>query len=195
MITNINIIVLAAGLSSRMGEVNKLLIEIDGIPMVRRSVELYRSLFTSVTVVTGHQADEISAALTGMDIKIVHNLSYEQGQPSSVRCGMTNMPKCGDGVLIALADQPSLSQQDISSYVNAFLDGPQDKIFIPFYGAKRGNPVLFPSALMRQVKMSGRAAACRKFIDENPELTHAHQVSNAHFTTDVDTPQDARNWA
>ena len=109
MIDTVNVIVLAAGLSRRMGDVNKLLLDIDGEPMVRRTVKLYRSLFSSVTVITGFESDKVQAALTGLDVTLLFNPDFETGQQSSVRLGLRAQELQGEGVIIALSDQPELT--------------------------------------------------------------------------------------
>ena len=61
------VILLAAGESRRMGVPNKLLLEIGGVPLVRRTAEALAAIpDADVTVVLGHEADEIGAALTGV---------------------------------------------------------------------------------------------------------------------------------
>src|SRR5262245_59469974 len=73
-------IVLAAGRSTRMGPQNKLLADIAGKPMVRRVVETaLASKARPVLVVSGHQADEVAAALEGTGTSQI-----EQGAGRSV---------------------------------------------------------------------------------------------------------------
>ena len=56
-------IVLAAGTSTRMGQ-NKLLLELDGEPIVRRAVRrAVEAGLDPVFVVVGHQADRINEAI------------------------------------------------------------------------------------------------------------------------------------
>ena len=51
---DLEILVLAAGLSRRMEGMNKLLLAVEGMPLIRRTVLLYRSFSQRVTVVLGH---------------------------------------------------------------------------------------------------------------------------------------------
>lgn len=184
---DIHIIILAAGLSRRMGDVNKLLLDIDGAPMVRRAAELYSSIFSSVTLVSGYEAGKIERAVEGINLNILHNPDFTQGQQSSVRCGLRSIPDSCEAVFIALADQPFLTPQDISDFTMAFMDSPRDKIFIPYHHEQRGNPVIFPARLLRSVDETPRA-----FIDAHPDRVHRYRVSNDHFTTDIDRPQDVK---
>ncbi|MBT4905482.1 MAG: NTP transferase domain-containing protein, partial [Rhodospirillaceae bacterium] len=71
-------IILAAGQSRRMGAVNKLLIEVDGKPMMRHAVDAAREAGADpVIVVTGHQPDAVQAA-AGDQAIFVHNPSFDQ---------------------------------------------------------------------------------------------------------------------
>ena len=57
-------VLLAAGEARRMQGINKLLLEIDGVPLVRRSAHmLVRAGIEDIVVVLGHQADRVRAAL------------------------------------------------------------------------------------------------------------------------------------
>jgi molybdenum cofactor cytidylyltransferase len=184
------VVLLAAGLSRRMGERNKLLIEIGGEPLVRRTAKVYLAAGTDIYAVLGHEAESIRAALAGLPIKFVENPRYEEGQPTSVRAGIESVPDDYDAVAIALADQAALNAEDISALLSAFGESGGDRILIPYYRGNRGNPVLFPASLIRAVRTSGKNAACRHFIDKNPDLTRRYEAATDHFVIDIDTPED-----
>ena len=75
-------IVLAAGLSSRMGAFKPLL-EVGGVSMVRRVVRLMRGAGADpILVVTGHRRRELEAHLRDGDVELIHNLDYEIGRAS-----------------------------------------------------------------------------------------------------------------
>ena len=72
-------VVLAAGLSSRMGE-NKMLIEVGGRTLVRRAVETALSAgLDPVLAVVGHESDRIAAELRGLSCTLVPNQEYAWG--------------------------------------------------------------------------------------------------------------------
>jgi len=76
-------IVLAAGLSNRMG-VQKLLLPFGGKTVIGHIVDqLLTSTIGEVYVVVGHQAECISAELSGRAVTIVNNPNYESGMLSS----------------------------------------------------------------------------------------------------------------
>ena len=91
-------IVLAAGQSRRMGPQNKMTAPIDGVPMVRRTVEnLAAALPVTPVVVSGHDPAALSAALAGLDVKIVHNPRFAEGMSTSLIAGIGALEDDDDG--------------------------------------------------------------------------------------------------
>jgi molybdenum cofactor cytidylyltransferase len=189
------VVLLAAGLSRRMGERNKLLIEIGGEPLVRRTARTYLAAGTDVHAVLGHEAESICAALSDLPVRFVENPDYAEGQQTSVRAGIDSLPGHYDAILIALADQAALTTEDISALLEAFTESGGERILIPYWQGQRGNPVIFPAPLIAAIRAEGKNAACRRFIDNNPHLTRIHEAANDHFVIDIDTPDDLAAFA
>jgi molybdenum cofactor cytidylyltransferase len=183
-------VLLAAGLSRRMGERNKLLIEIGGEPLVRRAAKTYLEAGVDVHAVLGHEAELVRKALEGLPISFVQNARYEEGQPSSVRAGIDSLGEDYDAVLVALSDQAALTSADILSLLAAFAESGGGRIVVPYHGEQRGNPVVFPAALIAKMQAAGRNAAGRAFIDKNPQLTLRYPAASDRFMIDIDTPDD-----
>jgi molybdenum cofactor cytidylyltransferase len=182
-------IVLAAGRSTRMGAANKLLADIAGKPMVRRVVEAaLASKATPVLVVTGHQVAGVSAALAGLDLTLVPNPDYASGLASSLKAGIRALPVCA-GALVVLGDMPRIAPEHIDRLVDAFAAQNGRNIIVPTHLGKRGNPVLWPSAILpKLLELSGDTGAKRLLAE------HAHQVTEVDLGTDaifidVDTPE------
>ncbi|MEP6342832.1 MAG: nucleotidyltransferase family protein [Maricaulaceae bacterium] len=190
MIDDIKVIILAAGLSRRMGDVNKLLIEIDGVPMVRRAAELYRSLFSTVTVVTGFEAERIETSLMGLDVTVCFNPNFETGQQSSVHYAVMKDNESRKAVMIALADQPFLTRSNVSDFAQDFLASGRSKIYIPFYKLERGNPVIFPRTVLQGMRQGPNPINGRKYIRDNPYHVHKYKAPTEAFITDIDTGDD-----
>ncbi|MFP3345738.1 NTP transferase domain-containing protein, partial [Halomonas sp. SIMBA_159] len=77
-------IVLAAGQSRRMGARNKLLEDLDGRPLVVRTVDAaLASGVQAVIVVTGHEPERVRTALGDRGVRFVHNPAYDQGLSTS----------------------------------------------------------------------------------------------------------------
>ncbi|MCV6547539.1 MAG: nucleotidyltransferase family protein [Cohaesibacter sp.] len=187
---NFEVIVLAAGLSSRMGAINKLLLPIGDDVLVRRTASLYCILGMRVHVILGHQAPLVRAQLQGLPLVTIVNPDFAQGQKSSVRVGLQHVSLEGEGLLIALCDQPLLQSDDIAALCDTFLQGRRDKVLVPHFDGERGNPILFPASLAKQISNKSRVPGCRRFIDTNPHLVQSFAADNNHFTFDLDHPED-----
>ena len=182
-------ILLAAGLSNRFGTANKLLLEMAGEAMVRRTAgALCASRANRVVVVLGHQADDVAAALSGLPIETVFNPIYQNGLVSSVRAGLEALASDAAGVMMCLADQPLLTDADYDALIDAFVQQP-DRIIVPFLSGKRGNPVVLPATLRDAILAEGVNYGCRDFIDNHPEQVYRLDVSNPAYRHDFDTPE------
>ncbi|MEX2221779.1 MAG: nucleotidyltransferase family protein [Candidatus Rokuibacteriota bacterium] len=181
-------IVLAAGLSRRMGQA-KLLMPVDGRAIVRHAVEaVLAGGVDSVWVVTGPDVEPIEAALTGLDVQIVVNPAPEDGQAGSLRVGIAALPAAVDAVLIALGDQPSLARSIIPALLAARRASPK-LIVAPRYRDGQGNPVVFKREIFPELlRLTGDQGA-RPIIQKEPARVEWVEL-DLPMPPDVDTPGD-----
>lgn len=191
---NFAVVLLAAGLSSRMGSRNKLLIEFDGEPLVRRLARVYLAAGGRVHVVTGHEAEQVRAALGGLPLTFINNPRYAEGQATSVHAGLQAVVGDCDAVLVALADQAGLTADDIRALLAAFAAGDRSRALIPYTHGQRGNPVVFPPVVALRMLAEAEGAIGRDFLATHPELAQRFDAPNDHFVRDIDTPGDLANF-
>ncbi|MDF1606872.1 nucleotidyltransferase family protein [Hoeflea sp. YIM 152468] len=183
-------IVLAAGLSRRMGTVNKLLVDIRGTPMIRATVSACAAVCDApVTVVTGYQAAEIEQALAGLTIELVHNPEFASGQASSVVKGLNAAPEAKT-TLVVLGDQPLLDGGALERLLQAHRASDQTRITLPVNGDDRGNPLVIPLALKAALLADKTDPGCRKFTRDNPGMVNPVPFQDPAYFTDLDTPDD-----
>jgi molybdenum cofactor cytidylyltransferase len=184
-------VLLAAGESRRMGAVNKLSLEVGGLPLVRRTaLTLLGSALTEVVAVVGHGAETARALLDGLPLRVVENPHYREGQMTSVHCGLEALREPCDGVMICLCDQPLLESADIDILIGAFLNDCPRSVLVPTYEGQRGNPVVLSHRHRETILAGGRNLGCRRLIDKNPELVWALPMATDHCVVDLDTPED-----
>lgn len=184
-------VVLAAGLSRRMKGIDKLLLAVDGMPLVRRSVTVLREAgLAPLVVVTGPQSHRVAALFADTGVRVVHNASQDEGLQTSVLAGLRSLvAEAVDAVLVAPADQPLLTADDIRSLLAAWRDRPLGTaIVVPWYQGERGNPVVFDLALIPDI-LTGEGGA-RGYIDRHPDRVHRYDAANDHFCADLDTRED-----
>tara|TARA_Y100000588_G_C14124202_1_gene868623 strand:+ start:391 stop:1008 length:618 start_codon:yes stop_codon:yes gene_type:complete len=196
----ISIIILAAGLSERF-KGNKLLVKIDGVPLIRKTVEIYLETNPyEIIVVVGYEQDKIKSALKGLKIKFVFNKKFKEGQGSSVITGILSTNKDSDGYLFGLADQPFVSKETINKLIDSFyMDGNERTLIVaPFQEEKRGNPVLFSSQLrdklLKIVGDKGARDIYKKINDKFPLAIKKVKVKEINTFYDFDTKQDFENY-
>ncbi|MBO0902355.1 NTP transferase domain-containing protein [Jiella sonneratiae] len=186
---SVDIVVLAAGKSSRMGGTNKLLAAFDGKPLVRRSVEtaLAARNAASVHVVVGHMRADVVAALDGLDVQIVGNPNYSDGLSTSVKAGFLAAREA-DGILVMLADQPLLTGKDLDRLIAAFTGKGRGAIVAACDRGERRNPVILSRQFADAVDaLSGDVGAAR-IIAANPDALIEIDIGPA-ASLDVDTPE------
>ena len=186
----VSAVLLAAGASRRMGDVNKLLVPIEGVPMVRRAAAaILDSGVAELVAVLGHERDAVAAALDGLSLSIVHNADHADGQVTSVRAGLAAVSPGSDAHMMCLADQPLLEAGDYRRLIAAFAALPPGMICVPTHEGDRGNPVILPAALKDQVLSRGVKFGCRNLIGDNPGLVAPVEMENPAFVIDIDTPE------
>lgn len=188
-------IILAAGESTRMGTINKLLIDMDGIPMVRKLAQEYSKVCDSVTVVLGYESEKIKAALAGLDITFAFNPDFHEGHHSSVLVGLRSLFKTGldkSGILIGLADQYLINFADILLLNAAFKVNDCERIMVPRVKGKRGNPVIFPRTVIKKFLSKNENISLRDYIDQNPYDVEWFDSSIRDFVADLDTASDVK---
>jgi molybdenum cofactor cytidylyltransferase len=184
-------VVLAAGRSSRMGERMKLLLDIDGMPMIRRTVGNVIAIDPVETVVvTGHRAEEVEAALDRLPIRIVRNPRHAEGQPTSAAAGVRALTRHCNAVMVVLGDQPLVGPDELRALVAAYrqLDG--GSILVPHHNGQRGNPIIFAARHIPSIVSGGLNVGCRKLIDTHPDEVAKVEFASEAFTLDCDTPED-----
>ncbi|MAF96031.1 MAG: hypothetical protein CMM60_09800 [Rhodospirillaceae bacterium] len=182
-------IILAAGESRRSGKTNKLLFEADGAPLVRRvAAAALASRAAEVIAVTGHEADLITAALAGLDLRAVHNPDYRDGLSTSLKAGISAVPDGRPGALVLLADMPRISADIIDLLIGRFEEGGETDICAPVFDGRRGHPVLWPRRFFPQLLEISGDTGGRDLLKKNAAEISAVEVDTADIHFDVDGP-------
>src|SRR6202000_1128741 len=159
-ISKVAVVLLAAGESRRWGADNKLLAPLDGKPMVQvTAAAILKSSIRPVLVMTGHEADMVSAALQDLPVAFNHAPDFADGMAASLKAGIAAVPADCTAARTGLGDM-SLERPDTLGRLAKFHAG-QAAVF-PTYNGKRGNPVLLARPLFTGVmNLSGDEGARR----------------------------------
>jgi molybdenum cofactor cytidylyltransferase len=186
-------IVLAAGRSTRMGGPNKLLADVGGRPLVRIAVEeALASRAQPVVVVTGHQREQVEAALKGLPVILTHNPDFAQGLSTSLKAGLAALPAGADGAIVCLGDMPQVDATLIDRLVAAFEPEKGALVVVPTIAGKRGNPVVWSRRFFADLSRLDGDVGARHLIGAYPEAVVEVPVTGRAAFVDVDTPDALR---
>lgn len=180
-------LVLAAGRSSRTGGPNKLLATIDGKPLVRHVVEAaLASHAAGVTVVTGHMADRVTAALDGLPVSFTHNADFAEGLSTSLKAGIAALPDTIAAALVLLADMPRVEASAINQLIGTFDPERGVHAVVPTFEGRRGNPVLWSRRFFDALGAIQGDVGARHLIGENAAVVTEVELGPA-VALDLDT--------
>ncbi len=183
-------ILLAAGQSTRMGASNKLLVAVDGRPMVLHALDaMLGSRVDEVILVTGHEADLVRAALGDRSPRVVHNPDYALGLSTSLKAALSALPAEISGVLIGLGDMPRITTGDIDRLIAAFDPDEGRSICVPTVKGKRGNPVLFSTAFVDDMLTIEGDVGAKHLIGLHAEQVVEIEMDSDATLIDVDTKE------
>ncbi|HEY66215.1 MAG TPA: nucleotidyltransferase family protein [Caldilineae bacterium] len=186
----ISAIVLAAGMSRRMGR-PKLLLPLGDELVIQRVVRTVMSSAVDETiVVVGHRRAEMEEALTHFHVRVVYNPDYAQGEMlSSIQAGLRAASLQAAAALIVLGDQPGIPSTVIDRIV-ATLREHSDRICLPTYGGRRGHPIGLPRRFWPEVLALGWDASLRDVIRNHQANIVEVAVPDEAILMDMDTPED-----
>ena len=186
---HIGAIVLAAGLSSRMGS-NKLLATVGGKPLVRHAVEAaLASSAGPVIVVTGSADAGIRSGLSGLDVTFAENRDPARGLSGSLKCGLSEVPDDCNGALVLLGDMPDVSAGLIDQLVAAFDPSEDRAICVATRHGKRGNPVLWARRFFPEIMALEGDIGAKHLMAVHGDLVCEVEAADDGPLTDIDTPE------
>jgi molybdenum cofactor cytidylyltransferase len=188
--TKITAVILAAGLSSRMKNKNKLLTTWRRKPILRHVAEkALASSANEVIVITGNDAEKIQNTLANLPLRFVHNPLYKEGISTSLKTAINATKKEHDAIAVLLGDMPALTIQSLNSILKAFS---KDKIISPTYKQKPGNPVVLPRSLFHEISLLKGDNGARKILAPHHDKIINLPLQDKGIIQDIDTENDLK---
>lgn len=189
--TDMAIVLLAAGGSVRMGQPKQLL-DVEGKKLIQIVIErlLACRCFPTVVVLGAH-VGAIAPLCDYPDLNVIQNPNWQTGMASSIRSGVEfveTMFPAVDRILLALVDQPFVEAEHYYALVEASEDAP-DKVVAAFYGGQVGAPMVFPRRYFPMLARLRGDQGARAVVRELP-ASEVVQVPMAVAAVDWDVPGD-----
>lgn len=189
-IGDIYALVLAAGSGARFGG-GKLLAPWRGAPLLHAALAVARATpVAGVTVVTGADADAITASVADFDpaIRTVHAADHSEGMAASLRTGLGALPPDAAGVIVFLGDMPRVQKSVPVALAAALRDGAPAAA--PMFEGRRGNPVALARSRFGQVAMLRGDQGARRIVDDLGSDLALIPSPDDGVLFDVDRPED-----
>ncbi len=190
-------ILLAAGLSTRMGQPKQLL-PFGKSTIVETVVDnMLDAKFSEVIVVVGHCAEQIRDILGERPVKIVYNPDYREGMLTSAQAGIRSRDYANarnkserDAFSLMLVDQPFITSTLIDKAIDTYTQ--TDKgIVLPSYNYQRGHPVIFHHRYADDIlKLDAESGGVRTLFKSNSDDIHYVTVDTDDVLRDIDEPKD-----
>ena len=187
------ILILAAGSSSRMRGADKLLEDVDGEPLLARSARVALATGCRVTVTLPPDRPARLAALQGLAITPVMVPDAAQGMATSLITGLRALPT-GAAVLMLLADLPELTTEDLQACLAVWAKDPRAIPRGAAVDGTPGHPVGFPPDLRAELLALTGDTGARAVLARHADRLHLVRLPGTHATTDLDTPEEWATW-
>ncbi len=182
---NVDAVILASGLSKRMGA-EKLLLPFGNTTVLEFFLSRFPfSFFKEVFLISS----ETTAALAEnkFPLTICVNALRNKGKSHAIRLG-AKLSTAQDGVLFSVADQPLLEEKTIIHLLNTFSKKPES-IIIPRAEGKPRNPVIFPAILRDEFEQLRGDEGGKVIIEKNRAMKHFVDFTSIEQFFDLDTPE------
>lgn len=187
----ISMVILAAGKSTRMPGRNKLLADVEGVPMIRRVAQsALGSKVDEVIVVVGWDEERIRSVIAGLECKITVNRNFEQGQSSSVRRGLEEVNPSSRAVLILPGDVAKIDASSIDRVIEKYYHGGYS-IVIAGYEGRSGHPILLDKQLFPEIaRIDEETFGLKAIVKKHQNEVCLVETGSRDVLRDVDTATD-----
>ena len=194
--SDLSVIILAAGGSVRMGKPKQLL-EINGQSLIRKTVETALAADCSpVLVVLGNAFDKIEKEIAGLDIISVYNKDWQKGMAGSLQTGIQKMLQSAPhikSVLLLLCDQPLITADYLKKMYLEFKKSGKPAIASEYNNIK-GVPAIFDFQLLKAFNAGEGDFGARHLIKKLEKENQLAFISFPGGAVDLDTQEDYEDF-
>ncbi|MCL4187246.1 MAG: nucleotidyltransferase family protein [Rhodobacteraceae bacterium] len=188
------ILILAAGAAARMRGTDKLLLAVDGVPLIVRQARAALATGCPVVVTLPPAAAARRAALAGLPVQTVEVAEAAEGMGASLRAGVSALPAGTTAVLVLLADLPEIEAGDLARLLSAHAAWPGAILRGTAEDGRPGHPVLFPAAFLPALRLVAGDAGARELLAAHAGQVRPVPLPGARAVTDLDTPEAWAEW-
>lgn len=182
-------VVLAAGISSRMGH-NKLLLPYKGHTIVEEVfAQISNADLDEIIIITGFENDKIEGIIKkcGDRFRIVYNDRYESGRAESIKRAVENVSEEADALLFMVGDKPTVNTDLFNRAIEEFKKKSPSILYV-MTPKGRGHPIIFAEKLFGELlELSGDTVGNGLIEKYNDDVA---ALENGEMQVDIDMMDD-----
>ncbi|WP_300057969.1 nucleotidyltransferase family protein [uncultured Roseobacter sp.] len=190
------VIVLAAGQSRRMRGSDKLLEEIDGVPLLRRQAELACAVTSGPILVALPPAPHPRyQCLDALAVNRVPVPDAQEGMNASLRTAFAAVPPDAPAAMLVLADLPELMEGDLRKVLQAVDLKSESMIWRgTTEDGQPGHPIVFSAALFPAFATLSGDGGGRDVVALAGDRIVCVPLPGGRARCDLDTPEEWAAW-
>jgi molybdenum cofactor cytidylyltransferase len=185
----ISAIIVAGGLSTRMGRLKQLLPYGNHTVIEQIVSVLLQCPLAEIVVVTGHERQAVEAQLAPWPVRPVFNSNYRAGEMlSSIQCGLAALNSEMQAAMVVLGDQPQLQAEVVRQLIELYQAG-AGRLIMPSFQMRRGHPIVIDRAYWPEILNLAAGKILRDVINAHAGAIHYVIVETDSVLHDIDTPE------
>lgn len=192
MKSNIAVLIIAAGYSSRMNAFKPLL-PFGETTALERLIETYEAHGVGhIYVVVGHRHEEIREVLSTHKVHVVYNEDYDQGMFCSIQKGLSAIDKTVDAFYMQPVDIPLIKTHTLERVYEAY-EREQKGVIYPTFLGRKGHPPLIAMKYKEEILASDGEGGLKKVLEQFAQDAFYVSVYDQAVLMDMDTQDDYQN--
>ncbi|NLK43837.1 MAG: nucleotidyltransferase family protein [Tissierellia bacterium] len=179
-------IILASGFSRRMKK-DKLLLEVEGIPIIERVIKACRESNLDEIILT-YRRKEVANIGEKYNIKTVYNENAHLGQSEGMKLGVKEA-KEASAYMFFVGDQPFITSDLINRLIGEYKKN-KSEILVPFYKGNRGMPTIISSNYKDELLEITGDKGARNLVNKYIHKADKFFVEDDRLGMDIDTIED-----
>lgn len=182
-------IVLASGFSKRMKK-DKLMMEINGIPMVERVIKACKDSKLDEIILI-YRTEEVKKLGRKYGVKTIYNPRAYLGQSEGVKLGI-KVAKYSDAFMFLVGDQPFINSEIINQLIKAYMED-EFSIVVPYYNGNQGMPTIFPAIYRKNFMNIEGDKGGRDIIKKGADNVKKVYFQDAKLGIDIDNMEELQS--
>lgn len=187
----IEAVLLAAGYSSRMGQM-KAFLPMGATTVIRKQVEVLHRCVDRIVVVTGYRGEEVENHIRDYPADVVWNPCFADGMFTSVKAGLLSLSADAEACLILPVDYPLVTSDMIRKLIKEY-EGGESPVVYPSFAMRKGHPPVIAAGCIPQILSYRGDMGLKGALKPFDRSAGYVLMEDAGCVMDMDTPGDYQN--